>query len=421
MKTSILHDPKPSIASLASLRAACMALPGVDAVAQQQIASREGELTKPAGSLGRLEELTHWLGGWQKRAQPQLERVQILIFAGNHGVVRQGVSPWPQDVTAQMVQNFESGGAAINQLARVADARLRVVPVLGLASTADFTTAPAMTEAAFLEAVRTGYDAVPRACDLLCLGEMGIGNTTAASALAAGLFGGSGADWAGRGTGLDATGVAHKARVIDAALAHHKAEMTAAQGASAVESECAKLFGAGTSASAAQEADSHGASSKGASGAAGLPAYDPLEIARRLGGYELAALLGATLAARHYGIPVLLDGFVCTAAVAPLARLTGNEAEGTVEAGTEAGAGLEGQARSGAATGGLAHTRLSHCSAEAGHARLAEKLGLVPLLDLGLRLGEASGAALAVPLLRAAVACHTGMATFAQAAVSGRT
>ena len=359
MKTSILHDPKWSIDSLSALRAACTALPGVDAAAQQQIADREAELTKPAGSLGRLEELTRWLGGWQKRARPQLERVQILIFAGNHGVVRQGVSPWPQDVTAQMVQNFESGGAAINQLARVADARLRVVPVLGLASTADFTTAPAMTEAAFLEAVRTGYDAVPRACDLLCLGEMGIGNTTAASALVAALFGGTGADWAGRGTGLDAPGVAHKARVIDAALAFHKAEMATAQGA-----------------------------------AEAVAGFDPLEIARRLGGYELAALLGATLAARHYGIPVLLDGCVCTAGEAARARR---------------------------AAGGLDHTRLSHCSAEAGHARLAEKLGLVPLLDLGLRLGEASGAALAVPLLRAAVACHNGMATFAQAAVSGRT
>ncbi|WP_395495771.1 nicotinate-nucleotide--dimethylbenzimidazole phosphoribosyltransferase [Acetobacter sp. KSO5] len=395
MKTSILHDPKRSIDSLSALRAACTALRGVDAAAQQQIADREAELTKPAGSLGRLEELTRWLGGWQKQAGPQLERVQILIFAGNHGVVRQGVSPWPQDVTAQMVQNFESGGAAINQLARVADARLRVVPVHDLASTADFTTAPAMTEAAFLEAVQTGYDAVPRACDLLCLGEMGIGNTTAASALAAALFGGAGADWAGRGTGLDAPGVAHKARVIDAALAYHKAEMAAAQGTSAMEGERAKPFGAVTPASAAQEGDSHGAASSGvASDAAGLPAYDPLEIARRLGGYELAALLGAALAARHYGIPVLLDGFVCTAAVAPLARL---------------------------AAGGLDHARLSHCSAEAGHARLAEKLGLMPLLDLGLRLGEASGAALAVPLLRAAVACHNGMATFAQAAVSGRT
>ncbi|GFE93538.1 nicotinate-nucleotide--dimethylbenzimidazole phosphoribosyltransferase [Acetobacter persici] len=401
MKKSLLRDPKPSIDSLAALRAACLALPEADATARRSIEAHEAELTKPAGSLGRLEELTQWLGGWQKRAQPRLDRVQILIFAGNHGVVRQGVSPWPQDVTAQMVQNFESGGAAINQLARVAGATLQVVPVRGLAATADFTTAPAMTEEAFLDAVQTGYDAVPHACDLLCLGEMGIGNTTAAAALAAALFGGTGADWAGRGTGLDAPGVAHKARVIDAALAHHKAEMAATQGASAAESEHAKRLGAVT------------------------PAYDPLEIARRLGGYELAALLGATLAARHSGIPVLLDGFVCTAAVAPLARLAASDAEAKAEAGTETGteacAGLEDQARNGAATGGLAHTRLSHCSAEAGHARLAEKLGLVPLLDLGLRLGEASGAALAVPLLRAAVACHNGMATFAQAAVSGRT
>ncbi|MFT9019132.1 nicotinate-nucleotide--dimethylbenzimidazole phosphoribosyltransferase [Acetobacter malorum] len=401
MKTSTLHDPKGSINSLSALRAACTALPGVDAAAQQQIADREAELTKPAGSLGRLEELTRWLGGWQKRARPQLERVQILIFAGNHGVVWQGVSPWPQDVTAQMVQNFETGGAAINQLACVADARLRVVPVLGLASSTDFTTAPAMTEAAFLEAVRTGYDAVPRECDLLCLGEMGIGNTTAAAALAAGLFGGTGGDWAGRGTGLDAPGVAHKARVIDAALAFHKAEMAGAQGASEAGSNYAKPFGTLTPASGVQEADSHGTASDVEAGVAGVTGFDPLEISRRLGGYELAALLGATLAARHSGIPVLLDGFVCTAAVAPLARLAAGE--------------------NGAGTGGLAHTCLSHCSAEAGHARLAERLGLVPLLDLGLRLGEASGAALAVPLLRAAVACHTGMATFAQAAVSGRT
>ncbi|GBR22708.1 nicotinate-nucleotide-dimethylbenzimidazole phosphoribosyltransferase [Acetobacter orleanensis NRIC 0473] len=329
---------------------------------QQQIALREAELTKPAGSLGRLEDLTQWLGRWQKRALPRLEQVQVLIFAGNHGVVQQGVSPWPQTVTAQMVQNFEQGGAAINQLATVAGAILRVVPVQHLTATADFTMAPAMTEEAFLEAVQTGFNAVPRKCDLLCVGEMGIGNTTAAAALAAGLFGGSGSEWAGRGTGLDASGVAHKARVIDAALAHHKADMTTN----------------GTP-----------------------PQFDALEVARRLGGYELAALLGATLAARHFGIPVLLDGFVCTAAVAPLARLMAG-------------------AQRASASGGLDHTRLSHCSAEAGHARLAAQLELAPLLDLGLRLGEASGAALAVPLLRAAVACHAGMATFAQAAVSGR-
>ena len=379
------HAPSVSFSSLAALRAACSALPEVDHAAQQHIATREAELTKPAGSLGRLEELTRWLGGWQKRARPDLEQVQVLIFAGNHGVVQQGVSPWPQDVTAQMVQNFEAGGAAINQLARVAQASLRVVPVHNLASTTDFTSAPAMTDAAFLDAVRTGYDAVPQSCDLLCLGQMGIGNTTAAAALAAGLFGGKGADWAGRGTGLDTPGVAHKAQVIDTALAHHKAEMAAAQPAHKTR----------LTLKTQPEPATPGSEIRGPDSATGGPSgFDPLEVARRLGGYELAALLGATLAARHAGIPVLLDGFVCTAAVAPLAQL---------------------------APGGLDHTCLSHCSAEAGHARLARELGLVPLLDLGLRLGEASGAALAVPLLRAAVACHTGMATFQQAAVSGRT
>lgn len=333
-------------ATCASLHAACENLPGPNTAAQQHITLREGTLTKPAGSLGQLEQLSAWLGGWQGRATPQLEHVHCVVFAGNHGVVAQGVSPWPPEVTAQMVQNFAQGGAAINQLARVAGATLRVVPVANLHPTTDFTTAPAMTEAAFLAAVQTGYNAVPEQCDLLCLGEMGIGNTTAAAALAAGLFGGAGQLWAGRGTGLDDAGVQHKACVIDKALQTHARAL-----------------------------------------------HNPLETARALGGYELAAIMGATLAARHKHIPVLLDGYVCTAAVAPLTKLHPQ---------------------------GLAHTWLAHCSAEAGHAALAQALGLTPLLNLGLRLGEASGAALAVPLLRAAVACHTGMATFAQAAVTER-
>jgi nicotinate-nucleotide--dimethylbenzimidazole phosphoribosyltransferase len=197
-----------------------------------------------------------------------------------------------------------------------------------------------------LEAVSTGFEAVAPGLDLLCLGEMGIGNTTAAAALAAGLFGGGGALWAGRGTGLDDAGLARKRDVIDAALAHH-----------------AGVLG------------------------------DALGVAAALGGRELAAIFGAVLAARLQGVPVLLDGFVCTAAAAPLAVLH---------------------------PGGLAHAWLGHVSAEAGHRVLAERLGLVPLLDLGMRLGEGSGAAAAVPLLRAAVACHTGMATFAEAGVADR-
>ncbi|OUI94166.1 nicotinate-nucleotide--dimethylbenzimidazole phosphoribosyltransferase [Acetobacter indonesiensis] len=337
---------RPLFPDLLSLRTACQTLPSPDTTSQQAISDRDATLTKPPGSLGDLESLAAWLGAWQRRASPKLDRVVSLVFAGNHGVVAQGVSPWPQDVTAQMVLNFQHGGAAINQLARVAQAELRVVAVHNLEPTADFTNQAAMTDSAFLDAVSVGYASVPDNCDLLCLGEMGIGNTTAAAALAAALFGGEASLWAGKGTGLDDAGVRHKAQVIESALKHHATLLS-----------------------------------------------DPLAIAQALGGYELAAMLGATLAARHKRVPVLLDGFVCTAAVAPLAKL---------------------------APQALAHTWLSHCSAEAGHARLAQALSLKPLLALGLRLGEASGATLAVPIVRAALACHTGMATFQQAAVSER-
>lgn len=336
----------PAFASLAALRAACAAPPQGDAAAAAAVAARQARLTKPPGSLGRLEDLVAWLARWQRRALPALERVQVLVFAGNHGVAARGVSPYPAAVTAQMVANFAAGGAAINQLAACAGARLRVVPLALETPTADFTTAPAMTGDEFLDAVNQGAAALEPGLDLLCLGEMGIGNTTAGAALAAALFGGDGAAWAGLGTGVDAAGLARKRGAIDAALAHHAASLA-----------------------------------------------DPLEAARRLGGRELAAILGAVLEARHQGVPVLLDGFACTAAAAPLARL---------------------------APGGLEHAVVAHRSAEAGHARLLAALGQAPLLDLCLRLGEASGAALAVPLLRAALACHTGMATFAEAGVAER-
>lgn len=332
--------------SLADLAAACARLPAGDGAAALAVRARQAQLTKPAGSLGQLEELAAWLATWQRRAMPRLERVEALVFAGNHGVVARGVSLFPPEVTAQMVANFAHGGAAINQLAKAAGASLRVVPLDLDRPTRDFCEAPAMTEGEFLAAVNAGAAAVGDDVDLLALGEMGIGNTTAAAALAAGLLGGDGARWAGRGTGVDDSGLARKAAAIDAALATH-------------------------------------------AGALG----DPLAVARRLGGRELAAILGATLAARLAGVPVLLDGFVCTAAAAPLARL---------------------------AAGGLDHCRIAHVSAEAGHRGLAAALGLAPLLDLGMRLGEASGAAVAILIVRAALACHAGMATFAEAGVRDR-
>jgi nicotinate-nucleotide--dimethylbenzimidazole phosphoribosyltransferase len=328
-----------------AFRLACSSLPEGDAAAAQAVALRQARLTKPPGSLGRLESLVAWLARWQGRAMPRLEAVEVVIFAAKHGVTAQGISPYPASVTAQMVENFARGGAAINQIASLAEARLRVVPLLLDRPTADFTTAPAMDPAAFLEAVNAGWAHVGEGRDLLCLGEMGIGNTTAAAGLCAALFGGGGSRWAGRGTGLDPAGVAHKAAVIDAALRVH-----------------------------------HGLD-------------DPLEAARCCGGREMAAILGAVVAARHTHTPVLLDGFVCTAAAAPLALL---------------------------APGGLDHAVLAHQSAEAGHAGLAALLGLEPLLSLGMRLGEGSGAALAVPLLRAALACHAGMATFGDAGISDR-
>ena len=313
-----------------------------DPAAEAAVRARQDTLTKPPGSLGRLEDLVAWLAYWQRRAMPSLDSVAILVFAGNHGVVARGVSPYPAAVTAQMVANFAAGGAAINQLARVACAALTVIPLQLDHPTQDIVTAPAMTQEEFARAWARGHDAVQPGTGLLCLGEMGIGNTTAAAAVCTGLFGGE--DWAGLGTGIDPPGLERKRAAVQAAAARHS----------------------------------------------GL---EPLDVLRCLGGRELAAIAGAITAARHLGVPVLLDGFVCTAAAAPLAL---------------------------AAPGALDHCRAAHCSAEAAHRRLLRHLGLDPLLDLGMRLGEASGAALAVPLLRAALACHTDMATFAEAAVANR-
>jgi nicotinate-nucleotide--dimethylbenzimidazole phosphoribosyltransferase len=332
--------------SFANLRAACLDLPGNDPEAAADVARREGRLTKPPASLGRLEEAVAWLGSWQGLSPPRLDNVEILVFAGNHGVTAQGVSAYPAEVTAQMVANFATGGAAINQLARIAGAELRVVALDLDRPTADFTRAPAMEEQDFLDAVAAGYEALSPAADLVVLGEMGIGNTTAAAAIAAALFGGGGARFAGLGTGIDDSGLKRKQAAIDAGVALH-----------------AQALG------------------------------DPLRVAAAMGGRELAAILGAALAARHAHIPVLIDGFASTAAVVPLKKLR---------------------------TDALDHVLAGHMSAEAGHRVLLKELGLQPLLDLGMRLGEGSGAAIAVLVLRAALACHTGMATFAEAQVSDK-
>ena len=336
-----------SFANLDELRSLCLDLPGGDEQAASMALSHQNSLTKPPGSLGRLEELVVWMARWQGRAQPVLDNVQLIIFAGSHGITAQNVSAYGAEVTAQMVANFAAGGAAINQLALEAGAQLKVVPLSIEQPTQDFTRTAAMSEAEFVEAVKVGFDAVDPQADVLALGEMGIGNTTVAAAICLALFGGSGQDWVGRGTGVDDEGVARKIDVIEKAIKFHKKQLD-----------------------------------------------DPLKLFQLLGGRELAALFGASLCARINNIPVLLDGFVVSAAVAPFYKL--NPAS-------------------------LDHVVAGHVSKENAHRILLAKLDLRPLLDLEMRLGEGSGAALAIQLCRAALACHNGMATFAQAGVDGDT
>lgn len=331
-------------ASVAAFEAALAALPAACESARADAAARQGQLTKPPGSLGRLEEIALFMAGWQRRAIPAVEAGKAVVFAGNHGIAARGVSAFPADVTAQMVANFEAGGAAINALARAAGLRFAVVPLDLGRPTADFTAAPAMDEAECLAALNAGAGAAGHT-DLLVLGEMGIGNSTSAAALAAACLGGETEIWVGRGTGVDEAGLRRKIDTVELGLACHAGALSTA-----------------------------------------------FEILRRLGGRETAAIAGAVVAARHRRIPVILDGFICSAAIAPLAMA--NPAI-------------------------LDHCLAGHVSREAGHGPLLERLGLKPLLALDMRLGEGSGAALAAQLVRAALAAHSGMATFAEAGVSG--
>jgi nicotinate-nucleotide--dimethylbenzimidazole phosphoribosyltransferase len=337
MTTELIFDDLNAIPGWAKT------LPSFDEDAAEAARARQAELTKPPGSLGRLEEIALFVSGWRGDPKPRLERAQALVFAGNHGICAQGVNPFPQEVTAQMVSNFEAGGAAINQLCRVAGADLSAIALDLDTPTGDFTEGPAMRFDETLEAMARGAEAVDPSADILILGEMGIGNSTIAAALAASAFGGPAADWVGRGTGSDQGGMSLKARVIEAGLARHEAA-------------------------------------------------GPMERLAALGGREQAAICGAVLAARAARIPVILDGYICTASVAPLAA-----AEPRL----------------------LDHCLIAHASAEPGHARLCAALGKRPILDLGMALGEGSGAALALGIVKGAVACHSGMATFAEAGVAG--
>ncbi|NRB16751.1 MAG: nicotinate-nucleotide--dimethylbenzimidazole phosphoribosyltransferase [Rhodobacteraceae bacterium] len=334
----------PVLTDLDHFRSLLSQAPAVDPGALAAAEQRNGQLTKPPGALARLEELAIWYGGWRQTGRPVIESPQVVIFAGNHGICEQGVSAFPPEVTAQMVGNFEQGGAAINQLAALAGARLDVQALQLDHPTQDFTQGAALDEAGLMAALQAGWGAVDPASDLLVVGEMGIGNTTSAAALAHALFGGEAADWTGRGTGVDDAGLENKTRVVREGVALHHSAIR-----------------------------------------------DGLDALRYLGGREIVAMAGAIAAARMLRIPVILDGFICCAAAACLAQT---------------------------ADGALDHCIAGHQSAENAHAALLAKLGKEPLLSLGLRLGEGSGAALAIQILKGAVVCHSGMATFAEAGVS---
>ncbi|WP_339647470.1 nicotinate-nucleotide--dimethylbenzimidazole phosphoribosyltransferase [uncultured Pelagibacterium sp.] len=317
--------------------------PDGDEAAVAAVRVRDAQLTKPAGSLGEMEFLVEHLARWQGKPEPTFEDPMVAIFAANHGVTEQGVSTFPRDVTKQMVNNFTKGGAAISQICALHEINLRVFELALDVPTGDITVVPAMDERTCAATIAYGMEAIAGEVDLLCIGEMGIGNTTVAAAIYAALYGGAGADWVGRGTGVDDAGLKRKADAVDRALARHAGRLNT-----------------------------------------------PFEILANLGGREIAAMVGAIIATRHQKVPLIVDGFVATAAAA-IAHAV-NPAS-------------------------IDHCLFGHVSAEGGHARALEKMGAKPLLGLGMRLGEGSGAALAAVLCKTALHVHKNMATFAEAAV----
>ena len=312
--------------------------PGPDVEARAAVAARAGRTLRPSGALARLDEIATWLAGWQRTTRPIVERPAAVVFVGDHGVAAEGVSAYPATVTPAMLRALRNGVATAAAMARTVGAVLRVVDVGAGRPTGNIVHEPALDDARFAASFAAGRDAVAELeTDLLVLGEMGIGNTTPAAAIAATLYGGPAEEWTGRGTGVDDATWRRKVAVVEVAR-----------------------------------------------GRVGANA-GPITALRDAGGAELVAIAGAALEARLRSIPVVLDGFVVTASVAPLEM---------------------------AVAGALDHCVAGHRSPEPGHALLLEKLGKEPLLDLGMRLGEGSGALAAVPLIRLAAAAVVEVATF---------
>ena len=307
----------------------------------------QDNLTKPQGSLGKLEEFAIWMAGWQRKIKPTMKNSHCLIFAGNHGIAKKGVSAYPQEVTHQMVENFKKGGAAINQLCNLANIELSVFPIDLQNPTYDFTSKNAMELEETISIMQLGFEAVPLNCDFLILGEMGIANTTSATAISCALFNGPVESWTGFGTGLDQKGLLNKISVIKSALKFHNQKFK-----------------------------------------------NPESILSSFGGKEMAAIAGSVIAARLRNIPVLLDGYICTSAAATLTLYNKNI---------------------------LDHCLISHISTEPGHLGILSHLNKNTILNLNLRLGEGSGAAVASLIIKAALEVHNGMSTFVEAGVNKRT
>lgn len=316
-------------------------LPGCDHAARDAVLERAASILRPSGALAWLDEIAAWVAGWQRTTQPRVAKPAGLIFAADHGVAAATkVSAYPTGVTEAMLSAYRQGRSTINAFARIAGATVSAVDVGVGNPTGDIRYEAALSEQRFDDIVRTAFAAVNELdCDLLVLGEMGIGNTTPSAAIAASLAGGETAAWVGRGTGVDDEGLARKRQAVQEAVRR----------------------------------------------IAGIT--DPIEILREVGGAEIAAITAATVAARHRSIPVVLDGYVVTAAVLPLHEID-----------PEA----------------IAHCTVGHCSSEPGHRKLLERLGKSPLLDLDMRLGEGSGAMAAVPLIAMACAGITDVPTFGE-------
>jgi nicotinate-nucleotide--dimethylbenzimidazole phosphoribosyltransferase len=334
-----------STAPFDDIRALLADLPVADEIAMSITAAREAQLIKPPGALGRLEDISSWLSAWTGRSPPQVLRPLVAVFASDHGIAARGVSAYPPEVTRQMIDAIAAGGAAISVLAQQAGAGLKVYDLAVGKPTPDIVVADAMTPQECVATMAYGMEVLAEGTDLLVLGEVGIGNTSVAAALALALYGGSASLWTGAGTGVEGPALARKREAVEAAVAR---------------------LGDGP--------------------------RDPMAVLCSVGGREFAAIAGAILAARLQRVPVVLDGYMVTAAAAFLHAINPRA---------------------------LDHCIVGHVSNEPGHRALLDRIGKKPILDLGMRLGEGTGAALAVLIIKAAIACHTNMATFGEAGVAG--